>query len=302
LKAELAAKNEAFERQRLDLETLNTKYVAEIEHVANIQYEKDLAERELEELSCQLFEEANDMVATEKRAKWTIENELKQTQADLETERSQCNTLQRVLQYTLANTPQPIVPSQYYPLTGQPLQNKTKNRVNDTFCTFLSQLPTSNKKLFQSAYVRQCQMEDIEPCLRLNPPPRISVKKLMEALADPNWSMEAMPEAQKINDTEPISTKPHRFLWDRFSSATEAPGCAICGRQTDYPLSFRFRMTPTEEWSSIDEVCREKLKSIIEFYGFIRSLNKLQVQTRSVQDVYSESIRYRLQIAYARMG
>ncbi|KAI9023875.1 hypothetical protein CLU79DRAFT_682140, partial [Phycomyces nitens] len=302
LKAELVLRDEAFERQRLDLETLNTKYVSEIEHVADIQHEKDLAERELEELSSQLFEEANGMVATEKRAKWILENQLKQTQANLEAERSQLNALQHVLQDTLAKAPRdPPLFIQGYPLACQ--QDQEPCSMNEAFRAFVSQPPTSMKKLRQSAYVRQCQAEDVEPCLRLGPPSRISAKRLMESLANQVCSIEPTPtdteDAKSCNDS--LSVKPHRFLWDRFSSPTDPHSCAVCGKPTGYP-PYRFKLDSSDEWSSLDESCRDRLMAVCEFYCFLRHVQKTALSDRSVHALYAESIRLRLQMAYARLG
>lgn len=93
LRQELNTKNHQLTRLELDLQTLNQKYVAEIEKVGNIQHEKDLVEHELEELSTKLFEEANAMVSIEKRARWQVENELRQTQEHLLAEKEQLHEL-----------------------------------------------------------------------------------------------------------------------------------------------------------------------------------------------------------------
>ncbi|OAD67211.1 hypothetical protein PHYBLDRAFT_118650, partial [Phycomyces blakesleeanus NRRL 1555(-)] len=69
----LDAKSEEFAALQSDMELLNDKYVDEIERVAEIQHSKDMVESELEDLSRRLFEEANGMVANEKREKYNLE-------------------------------------------------------------------------------------------------------------------------------------------------------------------------------------------------------------------------------------
>ncbi|KAL0088218.1 hypothetical protein J3Q64DRAFT_1673663 [Phycomyces blakesleeanus] len=304
LKGDLILKDEAFERQRLDLETLNTKYVSEIEHVADIQHEKDLAERELEELSSQLFEEANGMVATEKRAKWILETQLKQTQANLEAERSQLNALQHILQDTLAKAPQNQPLSiQCNSLVYQQPQEKPWHTMSEAFRIFVSQPSTSMKKLRQSAYVRQCQVEDVEPCLRLGPPSKISAKKLMESLAGQACCIEPTPDTEDVGScNDSLSVRPHRFLWDRFSSPTDPHSCAVCGRPTGYPTPYRFKLDASDEWSLVDSSCRDRLVAVCEFYSFVRRVQQTATSNRSIHALYAESIRLRLQMGYARLG
>lgn len=93
LKRELEEKDAAMERMQQDMHTLNQKYVAEINRVAEVQHEKDMVEHELEELSCRLFEQANGMVAAEKREKWLLEQQLQQAEEHLRAEKSQLQEL-----------------------------------------------------------------------------------------------------------------------------------------------------------------------------------------------------------------
>ncbi|KAI9474853.1 hypothetical protein BDB00DRAFT_860113 [Zychaea mexicana] len=68
------------ESLRRDMQVLNDKYVDEIERVGEIQHAKALVENELEELSQRLFEEANGMVASEKREKFNLQEAYKHLQ------------------------------------------------------------------------------------------------------------------------------------------------------------------------------------------------------------------------------
>jgi hypothetical protein len=93
LRNELDNQNHVLKRLQLDLETMNQKYVAEIERVAAVQHEKDMVEHELEDLSRRLFEQANEMVSNEKRARWQLEKELRDTQEHLLDEQTQLSEL-----------------------------------------------------------------------------------------------------------------------------------------------------------------------------------------------------------------
>jgi chromosome segregation ATPase len=100
LEDDLDAKTDAFVALQSDMELLNEKYVDEIERVAEIQHSKDMVENELEDLSRRLFEEANGMVANEKREKYNLEvaqrhleNQLKETRERLHAEQMQLKEL-----------------------------------------------------------------------------------------------------------------------------------------------------------------------------------------------------------------
>ncbi|KAI9258001.1 hypothetical protein BDA99DRAFT_606263 [Phascolomyces articulosus] len=68
---------------RQDMQVLNDKYVDEIERVAEIQHGKEMVENELEELSQRLFEEANGMVAMEKKEKFDLQESYNHLQEKL---------------------------------------------------------------------------------------------------------------------------------------------------------------------------------------------------------------------------
>lgn len=98
----LGVKDSEFRALQSDMEMLNDKYVDEIERVAEIQHSKDMVENELEDLSRRLFEEANGMVANEKREKHQLEmaqrqleKQLQETQERLAAEQMQLKELRQ---------------------------------------------------------------------------------------------------------------------------------------------------------------------------------------------------------------
>ncbi|ORZ12276.1 hypothetical protein BCR42DRAFT_80180 [Absidia repens] len=95
LRDQLNKKNRQLDQQQLDMEQLNNKYVGALDQVSTIQHEKDLAERELEDLTCRLFEQANMMVANEKREVYRLRTELDRKHRQLEVEQRKYKQLLR---------------------------------------------------------------------------------------------------------------------------------------------------------------------------------------------------------------
>lgn len=93
LKKELRACELQIRNQCLDFQTLNIKYMAGIDTMAEIQYQKEQADRELEDLSARLFEEANKMVANEKKMRMQLQTKLEMTEDQLVNERNQLREL-----------------------------------------------------------------------------------------------------------------------------------------------------------------------------------------------------------------
>lgn len=93
LKKELHACELDKRKQDLDFQTLNSKYIASLDTMAEIQYQKEQADRELEDLSARLFEEANSMVASEKKKRVQLQNKLETVEDQLVNERNQLREL-----------------------------------------------------------------------------------------------------------------------------------------------------------------------------------------------------------------
>ena len=80
--------------------------------INEIKRQKETADREIEELSSQLFEEANNMVATEKKKRVQVEKKLSYTEDQLMIEQSQLFELRNRMQ--LLSTESDSYNSQYY--------------------------------------------------------------------------------------------------------------------------------------------------------------------------------------------
>lgn len=333
LRQELALKNHQLERLELDLKMMNQKYIAEIERVGNVQHEKDLVELELEELSRKLFEEANAMVAIEKKARHHIENELLQTKEQLIAEQTQLHELRS--RFNQADT-----------LTEATMKNRNKQQIHLEDNTLLYPTPSNSnhslqqpcnlidyvllksfqeyvtaaskkllspKKLNQTPFMKYCLSEDIEPCLRFGPQSKLSVKKMLDYLSRQPCFIET--HHSTLQQQKQPYTKP--LLWERFSqqqhhhylqnqSIILSNSCSACGRSSksldnnSSILKYRFKLDENDNWLPIDQYCRDRLVAVCEFFVFIRNIQLGLYSDRSIEDLYKENIRLKLQMFYSR--
>ncbi|EIE88181.1 hypothetical protein RO3G_12892 [Rhizopus delemar RA 99-880] len=93
------------EELRQDLTVLNKKYVDQIERLQEAEQQRAQVEHELENLSRQLFEQANAMVSKEKKKRYSVEQklmnatrELKLAREELDNERAQLKELREKLE------------------------------------------------------------------------------------------------------------------------------------------------------------------------------------------------------------
>ncbi|KAH7047947.1 hypothetical protein BKA57DRAFT_463762 [Linnemannia elongata] len=352
LEDSLQAKSDDYESVQKDLSILNDKYVDEIEKVAELQHAKETVEGELEELSRTLFEEANGMVATEARARHQLELtrkhlelELKDAQERLAAETSQLKELKSKMEAMMESQPQSKRSSTNHSDRGsvdlaQLFGINNHNRISvpealteepepetaiaidgqllQEFREFVTQSSSVRlNKIHSLTFMRHCQDEDVEPCLRFGNTPRISAKKLTEGICSNTCYIEEAT-AEQVKEYERMvlaaqqppsparnSMSNKSVLWERLQNQYamyQAPkgGCQTCGRSG--PLSHRYRIASLDEWSFIDRFCRDRLVAVCEFYIFIRNIRAGLYASRSIEDLYSESLRLRLQMFYARSG
>ncbi|KAJ1986434.1 hypothetical protein GGI25_006335 [Coemansia spiralis] len=173
-----------------------------------------------------------------------------------------------------------------------------------------AQIPRSTNYM-SLPYIKSVVSADIEPCLRFGSQPRISSRNVHDAIAANRLQIEEMtPQiAAEMRRLQQAADRPnsHRqaMLWERFSGsvASNPNGCQACGRDCQQ-CAYRFRMgyRPDSEWIQIDTMCRDRLVAVCEFYGFVRYLRQGIFASRSLMDLYTETIRLRLCMFYARIG
>ncbi|KAF1804189.1 hypothetical protein FB192DRAFT_1278201 [Mucor lusitanicus] len=307
LKKELHACELEKRKQDLDFQTLHSKYSAILDTMSEVQYQKEQADRELEDLSARLFEEANNMVASEKKKRVQLQNKLELTEDQLVNERTQLQELKsRMESLNRINRA-----SSYFDSESEGEETEKARDVlsieNSNHSSFFYYtrpqivLPPAQ----QSEYITQCEKEDIEPCLGFgNPESRMCVKVMMEYMLHKPCFIEhitldvAKSIASPINAT---SSAYYRPLWERWSELE----CASCGRKTSLKQPFaqkfyRFRLVEEDDWLLIDHDCRNRLVAVCDFYSFIRNIQLGLYQNRSLHDLYQENVQLRLKMFYSR--
>ncbi|KAI9312662.1 hypothetical protein BX666DRAFT_1985271 [Dichotomocladium elegans] len=362
----LDVKEKELKRLQGDMEMLNDKYVDEIERVAEIQHSKDMVENELEDLSRRLFEEANGMVANEKREKHNLElaqkqleKQLQETQERLAAEQMQLQELRlRMEEMALEqdefqqrqqlcspvdsiaesedDTPEEGAsntaeegPSDASAATTPTMANGPPTTCSNgvllqsdkfdvlmlaEFDEFIKSSPSVQlKKLHTSIpFLKNCLAEDVEPCLRFGANPRLSARKIAEAIVMNTCFIEEAPvgfaeeQARRPPDMPLRISTSKTMIWERISNGGNPlhilGACQACGRQDQHPLPYRFRTSYFDDWACIDRFCRDRLVAVCEFYVFIRNVRQGYYSTRSLPDLYQEAMRLRLQMFYARLG
>lgn len=361
-KKELDGTTHAFDALQIDMEQLNDKYVDEIDRAAEMQYSKDMVENQLEDLSQRLFEEANGMVANEKREKHNLKvtlkhlgNQLEETSDRLAAEQMQLEELRlkmeamKSLEYNhdkpnrnsgtisidensnnssdsnskqisngltdeleglgstglagLSQDDQQVADKVAWPDMDTMLLDEFVDFVN-----LRSSVPL--KKLHTIPFMKYCQLEDVEPCLRFGGNSRLSARKMNEAIVMNTCFIEDTPygfaeeQAKRPVDMPLKISAGKTMIWERFSSSGQAgvfAGCQACGRTNDAAsLPYRVRISYFDDWACIDRYCRDRLVAVCEFYVFVRNVRQGYYSTRTIIDLYQEAMRLRLQMFYAR--
>ncbi|KAL1924518.1 uncharacterized protein VTP21DRAFT_4172 [Calcarisporiella thermophila] len=333
------ARADELEALKRDLKILNEKYVDEIEKVAEIQHSKDMVENELEELSQRLFEEANGMVASEARQRHELqlvrnqlETQLQETRERLAAESQQLQELRKRMEEMAQQQPANATMGEESGSKRVSVHNRASvdfaellglrqriapintegdgsQQVDETLIAEFKEFITVGrstllKRLHSLPFMKHCLEEDIEPCLRFGSNPRVNPRKIADAIlynacfiegAPPGMMEEIAKSEQGLRNS---ALRP--MLWERFSDPGPFLGCQACGRTGE--MKFRFRISSLDDWLPIDQYCRDRLVAVGEFYVFIRNLHQGLYESRSIQDLYAECFRLRLQMFYARLG
>ncbi|CAO3635035.1 unnamed protein product [Mucor hiemalis] len=325
-----------------DIEVVQLKHEDEIAHIKAIEHSKKLVQNEIHDLSQRLFEEANSLVLKEKEEKLAIQNKHDKVRDDFKNAESQLEKVQSDLQELRKDIAakdqkeQPMQPQssfstfitthENYLLRAQldmaslqmdltqPIEINPEyheqvldNMVLEEFKQFCIDIKvTGLSKLSTLSFMKSCLKTDIEPCLRFGPNPKMSSKKIMDAILVKSCLIEPCPPGfaeDRINaamKAEP--TKPKIRLWERFSASASpevSNCCQACGRVLQGEC-WRFRISYFDEWALADRYCYERISSVIEFFSFLR---KLKVDGYGdIFLTYQECSRLQLQMFLSRMG
>lgn len=329
--------SQGIESLQHDLKILKSKCKEETCQVQEIQESKENIEKELEELSAKLTEEADIMIVIEKqgqeilkRENEELEKELKSAEMKLKEASSQLKLIRNkmgqhddIMNHTLDEQPQ------QQQVESNVIDTYTRAQVEtilmhgldmglhmDTleddgalmdFNDFIQLLyKTPLRKVHSLKYMRYCIRDDIEPCLRFGPNPRLATRKIMDSILVKSCFIEECPEGFVTEQAiRQLKEEASASLWERFTTSTVFLGCQACGRNMDKQsrvslLKYRFRISYFDEWACIDRYCRDRLLAVIEFYLFIRHLRAGAYKHRSVHELYQQSIRLKLQMFLTR--
>lgn len=330
-----------------DIEIVQLKHKDEIAHTIEIEHSKKLVEIELHELTQKLFEEANNMILLEKKEKSiiqeqhdkvnlqlkSVETELSNVQTELGqvrndmTEKDQDFSCQQRLNRQSSSTV--VSTHENYILRAQldmsslysnqshqiEVNQDYHQQIHDVtmvaeFKQFAESINSiSFSKLMNLSFMKLCLKTDIEPCLRFGPNPKLSTKKILDAILVKSCLVEPCPPGflQEKLSLKKIDPTVKTRLWDRFSSSSngnqEISGCQACGRSIDESNEtdcWRFRISYFDEWSLIDKYCYHKIASVIEFYNFLRRLKAGTYKHMDIFILYQECSRLRLQMFLSR--
>ncbi|CAO3617460.1 unnamed protein product [Mucor fragilis] len=323
---------------RQDLIRLNQKYVDQIERMQTAEHAKHQVESELEDLSLRLFEQANQMVSDEKKARFhaerkvtLLERELASVYEELGNERAQLNEL-RVKLHEL-----PVHPLDQSPPAHQtpPLQESQLHQIHHGISTaayldhgwlnlfedFLILAPkTPLEHIHKLQFIKQCLELDIEPCLRFGNNPKggqLSWRRALDAILHQSCFIESETSFMKRFSHDTAAAPALRVvarrssfaqLASRFrpssglSSAAAKQPCYGCGMELQAPL-FRFRLKEQDADSyTIDRSCRDRLVAVCDFYVFIRHIRLGLHGQKTVQCLFRECVWLRLCMFWARSG
>lgn len=315
-----------------DVIILQNKLEAEKLEATKAKKAQSNVENELEELSQKLFEEANGMVATEKRAKHAIELQYKQLEQELvlvrqqmEAEEMQLKELKLKMGDIMENESGSSIKDDN---TSSSTPDKRASRDMQSLFTHHSSteefedasvdplllnefdefIRSTEPNLRKISFFKNALLEDVEPCLRFGPHARLSPKKLCDAILGNTCFIEEAPygfsqeQAKRSSQEIPLKISAAKsMIWERLGTGTVPyfTGCQACSR-TKCELPYRFRTSLLDDWACIDRYCRDRLVAACEFYTFIRNIRQGYYNGRTNYDLYQESTRLKLQMFYAR--
>ena len=261
---------------------------------------KEQTENELEDLSTQLFEQANKMVAHERRlAKEQIETaarEVKSLRNQLGWEKS---LRQRISYYENDKDEE-----QQSIMMIQPTMGVLDLALFRDFIQRVRSI-SSLEHAHRLPFMKQCLEQDVYPCLQRMK--KLSTRKLLNSLVRRRCQVEEITSTSSL--LSPLST--HCYACGiRISHChreTKGQEDGLKETRSDNITTndvFQFRLNNNDKsWHQIDRPCKDRLLAASNFYDFIRHLHLgLHGQQRSIESLFHEMVWLRLYMFWARSG
>ncbi|KAG1149116.1 hypothetical protein G6F37_000779 [Rhizopus arrhizus] len=281
------------EELRQDLTALNKKYVYQIERLQEAEQQRAQVEHELEDLSRQLFEQANAMVSKEKKKRYLVEQklmnatrELKLAREELDNERAQLKELREKLERQTEKEKSETVKE----LIDDVIDREWLN----LFKEFVEAAPrTPIDCLHRLSFLKLCFTMDVQPCLRSGFSKPI-IKRLFDSIDHQSCFIEHVTQREQLT-TRSMFVARFRPNLDR---------CYGCNAKLDKRAQlFRFKLKEQEtNWQYIDQACRNRIVAVCDFYAFIKHVHLGLKVTRPIDSLFEECFKLRLIMFYARSG
>ncbi|GAA5799624.1 hypothetical protein EDC94DRAFT_598017 [Helicostylum pulchrum] len=319
---------------RQDLLRLNQRYIEQSDRIQIAEQARFQVESELEDLSSRLFEQANEMVSQEKRARYyaekkatRLETELTLAYQELGDERDQLKELKQKFESDHLLTLSPLNGNNNVPVIHIDQQQQQHQQCMDPtniylddgwlklFKDFLSLAPiTPLDTIHRLPFLKLCLDLDIEPCLRFGntlKSSRISSKRVLEAIIhEPCFIESETPKKRHSHDDRMLAPKQpvvrrSSFVTNAFkfrSNEETQQQCYGCGAMMNTDL-FRFKLKEHDtDWFWIDRACRDRLVAVCDFYVFIRHVRSGLQDQRTIQSLFQECVWLKLCMFWARSG
>lgn len=269
-----------------------------------IQQSKDILDAELEELTAQLFEQANKMVVEEAILRDALEiknKDLKEGMSELSTKiqnreeelivlRRHINTLEKTRTMTKSGSP-------HASITNISKISKCVHVDGVLFQEFQDFLQKINSTQFITAavlstipFVKRCTIEDIEPCLFYSyfyPGSTLKVQPL--------------PAAMRKRVLEGVMNLQCEFVKDENMQKKVKLRCGLCNivRDCDYKISLS--TIGKQIWTDCCKFCQVRLSVCQDFYKFIGFFKSTKQQS-TLLGLYRQIAMFRGAIVLAREG
>jgi hypothetical protein len=188
----------------------------------------------------------------------------------------------------------PKVPRIKIPLPSHLPDINVKSKPYKDFVHFLTHCKITPTKLqYSLPYIKRSQIEDVEPCLWFGEHAPVTCKKILQAIMRQSCFIEECKSSVVIE-------RPMASIWLPLRKEEENDGCQLCLSKT--MVTFRFRLSEKSDWIYIDNVCRQKLVSVCDYYAFIRNILDGLYTSQIPQSLYNENLILKAKMFQARVG
>ena len=269
-----------------DLKRVQDELVEQISRNSELEKAKEKLTDEIEDLTADLFTEANGMVANEARQRFDLEiisqnlkNELEQTRNRLKQETTQLSELKKQMEVallTIKDSPDLTqllgIAKQDFSFTFKDIFDKSvfdfavENSELDEFRQFVERIKNTPVFPKEDPFIRQILLQEINPTLKF----KNGLKNILDSLL----LNTCMIEAKKSEEV-----------------------CETCGSGKQ---EYRIKLNDKGKTTMIDSYCREKIVSVGDFFQFVRMIQLGLSDAREMVDLYKECWQLRRKMFYSR--